>query len=277
MKIIEKETAPVIYNMAAVKKLTFEADKEDPALFRMHWHERMEFLRIREGKMRVDFGTFSSVFKKDELVIIHPNQPHKGTVEGDFVKYDTFMFDLRSFYNDTDVCKKYLPPVFEGKTRFMQSTDNKEILDCIDSAINASAEGTDNFYITSCIYRLFALLYKYCLIEESKTQNIEKPMQTVLDFIDENYSSDLSTEKLSSHFKYSKPYFCRKFKESTGLSPMNYIKILRIEKAYKIIKSGENDISQAALICGFTDPNYFTRCFKAHFGFPPSHYINKIK
>ena len=277
MKISEKEITPVIYNMAAVKSITFEVYDDDPLCFRMHWHERMEILRIRKGKIKIDFGTFSSVFKEGEVVIIHPNQLHKGTLIGEYVKYDTFMFDLRSFYNDTDVCKKYLPPVFDGKTRFMQSTDNKDIISCIDSAIACSSNGTNNFYITSLIYKLFALLYENCLIEESKNESIDKSIQEVVEFIEKNYSSDLTTEKLSTHFKYSKPYFCRKFKDSTGLSPMNYIKILRVEKAYKFLKNGENDVSEISVKCGFTDPNYFTRCFKAHFGFPPSHYIIKNK
>ena len=270
MKISQKETTPVNYNMAAVKILTFEVYKDDPFCFRMHWHERMEFLRIREGKIKVDFGTFSSTFKAGDVVIIHPNQLHKGTLVGDYVKYDTLMFDVRSFYNNTDVCKKYLPSIFEGQTKFLQSTDNLEIVKCIDCATAYPADEFQNFYITSCIYNLFALLYKNCLIKVSNKENIDKTMQDVISFIQNNYNSDLTTSSLSSQFKYSKTYFCRKFKDFTGLSPMNYIKILRIEKAYELFKNGEHDVCEVALKCGFTDANYFTRCFKAHFGYPPS-------
>ncbi|MBQ8233294.1 MAG: helix-turn-helix transcriptional regulator [Lachnospiraceae bacterium] len=64
-----------------------------------------------------------------------------------------------------------------------------------------------------------------------------------------------------------------KFKETTGLTPMNYLKIYRVEEAYKLIKEGKRDIGNIAALCGFPDANYFTRCFKAHFGVPPSYFI----
>jgi len=53
---------------------------------------------------------------------------------------------------------------------------------------------------------------------------------------------------------------------------MTYLKIFRLEKAKEIIKNSDLSISQVAAECGCSDANYFTRCFRAHFGAPPSRY-----
>lgn len=54
---------------------------------------------------------------------------------------------------------------------------------------------------------------------------------------------------------------------------MTYLKIYRLELAYKKIKNSDTTISNIATECGFPNANYFTRCFKKHFGFPPTKYI----
>lgn len=53
---------------------------------------------------------------------------------------------------------------------------------------------------------------------------------------------------------------------------MMYLKLYRLEVARKRIKSQETSIGNIAAECGFSDANYFTRCFKAHFGIAPSRY-----
>lgn len=275
MNLYEKETTPVVYNSAGIKIIHFFFDKSEPFCFRMHWHERMEFLIVRDGKIRIDFGTHSQVFSEGDIVIIHPNQLHKGTLASNFVDYDTFMFDVRLFYNNTEVCKKNIPAVFDGQIRFSSSTNNPEILTCLNTIIKFAKDDKRALYITSKIYELLWLLCENCVLESSVNRFFDKNIQEITSYIQKNIETDLSTEALSQQFKYSKTYFCKKFKNSTGLSPMNYIKILRIEKAYRLFKEGETNISTTAIKCGFTDPNYFTRCFKKHFGFPPSHFISK--
>ena len=64
----------------------------------------------------------------------------------------------------------------------------------------------------------------------------------------------------------------RKFKKATGLTPMMYLKIYRLELARRKIKNQEISIGNIAAECGFSDANYFIKCFKAHFGVAPSHY-----
>ena len=82
---------------------------------------------------------------------------------------------------------------------------------------------------------------------------------------------------LAERCGYSDAHFCRKFKQTTWLTPTNYLRIFRLEEAAKQLKQGKGTVSDVAMACGFPDPNYFTRCFKTHFGVPPTKYYDTDK
>ena len=91
------------------------------------------------------------------------------------------------------------------------------------------------------------------------------------DFIQENLTNEnLNIDLLTKHFGYSRTQLNRKIKALTNLTPNNYIKTIRLMQAYELIKKEGVRVSDAAYMTGFTDPNYFTICFKKEFGENPS-------
>ncbi len=272
----ECELTPVIYNSAAIKLLSFRVPERDTECFRMHWHERMELIRVRTGKIYIDFGPVQEEYGPDTLVIFPPNQPHRGLCTDTPLAYDVISFEVYSFYNHTDVCNQYLPPILKGKSKFQHSTQNKEVLDCIAQILNIPATGLGALLMTAEMYKLIYLLYRNCMLEIRTVNAFDNTIGSVLEYIHENYASEMTTESLSARFRYAKPYFCRKFKECTGLTIMNYINIYRIETAYRMLKTAPMSISEVAEACGFPDANYFTRCFRQHFGHAPSYYKSEF-
>ncbi len=90
-------------------------------------------------------------------------------------------------------------------------------------------------------------------------------------FIEENMMKQiLNVELLSDQFAVSLTQLNRKIKSLTGLTPNNLIKSIRLRKAYKLIREEGFRVSEAAYQTGFSDPNYFTTCFKKEFGENPS-------
>lgn len=83
----------------------------------------------------------------------------------------------------------------------------------------------------------------------------------------------LNVELLSEHFAISKTHLNRKIKSLTGRTPNNLIKSLRLKMAYELIHTKGLRVSEAAFETGFSDPNYFTTCFKKEFGKNPSQII----
>jgi signal transduction histidine kinase/DNA-binding response OmpR family regulator/ligand-binding sensor domain-containing protein len=117
-------------------------------------------------------------------------------------------------------------------------------------------------------------------------ENLEKTLphkdvEFILDlkqFIVENImNQELSVDSLSEHFAVSVSQLHRKIKSLTGSTPNNLIKSTRLRKAYKLISEHGMRVSEAAYHAGFSDPNYFTTCFKKEFGENPSQIISTNK
>ena len=64
--------------------------------------------------------------------------------------------------------------------------------------------------------------------------------------------------------------FCHIFKESAGVSPLQYIKEIRLNKAMKLLKKEGFTATEAAEAVGFLDYNNFGRMFRKYFGCTPT-------
>ena len=270
-----REHSPIIENLSSVKVRTFSCGDEDFTFFAMHWHPRMEILRIDEGELCLDFGNEKTSAKAGEAVILLPNQVHKGYSNGKHVKYRVIMFDLDAFYNQTGITQEFLVPIQKSMLVYKKITSHPNVISAIDAISKTDFEEPFSLSIVAGIYQFIYEFYIHCVTGEQALSVFDKKMYEVIDYIENHYSSKISIELLSEMFGYSLPYFCKKFKESTGLSPTNYINIFRIEKALRMIKQGSNHVTDIALACGFSDANYFSRCFKAHCGQSPTHYMKK--
>lgn len=94
-------------------------------------------------------------------------------------------------------------------------------------------------------------------------------------FLEENISKDkLAVDDFARHLGMSRTAYYNKMKDLTGLSPIEFIRQLRIKKALQLIDNGERSISEVAYKTGFNDPKYFSRCFKSEIGISPSVYIS---
>lgn len=83
-------------------------------------------------------------------------------------------------------------------------------------------------------------------------------------------SDDFSVPQLAQIMQMSQVQVYRKLKALTGKTPTQYIRILRMKRAMKLLNSTELNISEIAYNLGFSDPNYFTRTFQKVYGKTPS-------
>lgn len=262
-----QELTPITYSSVGIKILPYSVEPNQEC-FRIHWHDRMEFLRIHHGDMLAVHGANTFHVAPGEIVLFPPKIPHHAFSGNDQLIYDVLMFDIRSFYNDSDVCKKYLPAIYSGRAKFNPLITHPEVTACFDEII--SHPNQDSMEIISLVYRFLYLLIQHNLEELQSEYAKDDVIHEIVEYLEANFREELTTATLCEHFGYTAAHFCRKFKEATGLTPMNYLKIRRMEEAYKLLKKGEHNINEIAAHCGYTDSNYFTRCFKSHFGVPPS-------
>ncbi len=127
----------------------------------------------------------------------------------------------------------------------------------------------------------FSQLRKWFVTKISEaTRNItakkeEKSTGIVSDakiYIDNNYDKDISLDDVSRNVDVSPYYFTRLFKEETGLTFLEYLTNIRIEKAKKMLSDSELSMKEICAAVGYSDPNYFSRIFKKNVGVTPTEY-----
>lgn len=87
---------------------------------------------------------------------------------------------------------------------------------------------------------------------------------------------NLSIETIAEQVNMSRSNFYRKIKALLGMSPNDYLKMIRLQRASELIKEGLS-ISEVAERVGFTSSSYFAKCFKAQYGVLPKDYLTQLQ
>ena len=87
----------------------------------------------------------------------------------------------------------------------------------------------------------------------------------------ETLSVDLLTEKMA----LSRSSLQRKLKGLTGVSPNEYIQLVRLKTAAQLLRSGEYRISEVCYLTGFSSMSWFAKCFTKQFGMRPKDFIRQ--
>lgn len=96
----------------------------------------------------------------------------------------------------------------------------------------------------------------------------------LMDYMNKNIdNSELQVADIASYMGMSKTLLYSKMKETLGCTPLNFINDLRIKRAIHLLEQSDYNVSSVAYACGFSDPHYFSRCFKKITGSTPSEYI----
>ncbi len=275
----QKELTPVLYGDSAVKVIRHTHIEPERLGFSMHWHDRMEILYVHSGSLCISIGEQTVDVGEGQVAVFTPTLPHSGTAGNHGANYDAIMFDISKFYNTTGASERFLVPLHEQRIAFSTVTEHTDVVNSVREILSLydSNDGISDILAVGEVYRLIGLLFKNCVDSEHTLPQDSGRFKEVLDFVGKNFCENISSAMLSRKFGYDETYFCRRFKSVTGLSPMIYIRILRLEKAKKLIKNGHNVLSEVASACAFSDPGYFSRCFKRHFGVTPSEYGDKYR
>lgn len=95
------------------------------------------------------------------------------------------------------------------------------------------------------------------------------------DYIKDNFSKDISLDDVSRVVGISPYYFSKIFKEGCGENFIEYLTNIRIEKAKELLMESDRSMKEICMMCGYSDPNYFSRTFKKNVGITPTEYKDK--
>ena len=103
-------------------------------------------------------------------------------------------------------------------------------------------------------------------------------MDRLMAFLEENIgNAELKIEDLANAVNLGRTVFYEKMKSIVGMSPIDFLRHIRMQRAEELVAKSTEPISQIAYSIGFTDPKYFGKCFKKETGMTPSEYREKAK
>ena len=123
----------------------------------------------------------------------------------------------------------------------------------------------------------FTALIAYTLLENVSLTEENRYVSEIKNYISCNWNKKMSLEEIAESVHLSASYSSALFKNSTGVSVMDYIINLRITKACDMLKYSDRLISEIAESTGFCDIFYFSRMFKKIMGVSPAKYRSAEK
>lgn len=223
-------------------------------------------LYLYSGELNITYGKKSDVLKCGQLIIIPPKTPFSySNTKKSRTEYMWINFTgskAESLINAAEIPTNKpftvtIPQyIFEGFETFFTEFRHRPFL-----------------YELSISYKLAHLMVLFSRSTGGRVRNKKSgPLTDTLIYIGENYTQDISTEKLAEMEHLSCAHFRRLFKEKTGMTPTQYITAMRLKYAEQILLETDLSIKEVAKSVGFSDQLYFSKVFSNHFGFSPTEF-----
>jgi AraC-like DNA-binding protein len=243
----------------------------------------MEFLYFLKGSADVYCNSVPINAKAGDLVIVNSNELHAGENTSGELDYICIIIGVSHLHGAIvdPVETKYITPIeknlilFENKIRGIENV--AACIKQIAAEYKTKMIGYE-LEIKSNIYHLLALLMrnhvKKILTKNQyrlRIRNLER-FKCIFEYMDNNFTEELTIEKLSRMVNLSSFHFCRLFKEITGKTLSEYVNGIRISNAEKLLLNPDLSVSEIAELSGYSDINYFSRMFKRHRKMSPTRF-----
>jgi AraC family transcriptional regulator len=98
----------------------------------------------------------------------------------------------------------------------------------------------------------------------------KRRLQSVIDYIHDNLSHDLSLDELAAIAGLSTSHFKSLFKDATALPVHKYVIQCRVDQAVELLAQGKLSLSEVASLAGFADQSHMARCMRRVIGVTPA-------
>ena len=168
-----------------------------------------------------------------------------------------------------------------GITQPVYQPNNMELADKVRDTMLYIA-GHPN---SSTLHRIGHLcLFLDALIQSSSTRQESRKrqlrdfyVQEAITFMEQNYQRNLTVEAIAEVCKLDRSYFSKRFKESIGCPPQEFLIRMRLGKAAELMKTTSIPISYIAASVGYPNQLHFSRLFKQRYGVSPRKWRSQNK
>ena len=236
---------------------------------RPHWHEHLEFVYVTGGRGTFIIDGEHLPVARGDLIVADPNTLHVLLSDAGIDYHCLLVFP--DFFREDGIgafCfQSYIPadPVIG------------EIFGALEVAYSERTSAS-NLMKKSLVYRLASHLSERYSRTDLSPADLKRHtaafsrIKRVEEFVAQNYQTRISTADLAAMFYLSENHFCRLFKRTVGISPLEYINEYRVGKAELLLLGTGLSVTEIAAAVGFDSANYFSRVFKRMRRMTPAEY-----
>ena len=246
----------------------------------IHIHECCELLLcLRGGKSFLIDGNVYDI-EDGDLFMINQFEAHKiiTNQESKFARYimhihPTFLYAASDSELNLGDCFYNFSTGTHNKIH-LNATEKAKLISLFEE-IRADHDYGDSFRKRMAAMQILFTVNKMNATHSEPTPNASpsrhRTVQLAIDYINNNYSQDLTLDTISKNAYVSANQLCKFFKMYCNTTVSKYIVSKRITEAKKLLAEGRS-VTDTAFMCGFNDYANFIRVFKKTVGTPPGKY-----
>lgn len=253
-----------------------------------HWHTEWEAVRISEGSCTVAAGQQKVKLHAGEGFFINSGVLHGcWDLENTGCTFHSLVFHPRLVGGSLDsaIYRNYVQPLAENTALEWLPLSpavpwQNEALNAIEAAWQSCRAESPGYELgvrsalSGLIFRLWQNMPPAEKYPGGKALRDAQRVKTMLAFIHENHSRELTISHIAATVSISESECLRCFRSSIGTTPIRYLKQYRIQQAAKRLTASDDKISDIAAACGFQDMSYFTKSFREQMHCTPTQYRN---
>lgn len=234
----------------------------------LHADANNEVLHIIDGSMvlRLQSGEEYPAKKNDTLFIPHGIM-HKDIFE---VHSTLEMFHINFKWAQADTFFAAAKPDCLYR---IPAIDKNEILLLFDMfRLNRYECASDTLLADARLAHLLAIAWRNVFAGDEQKRERDAFSRLTLyaqDYMKAHLSEELTIDLVARQMRVSRATLVRAFRHSCELSFNQYLRAVRMQYAYSLLRERALNTADCAAQCGFSDPAYFAKIFKKHFGFLP--------
>ena len=289
-----KETLTYLHPTFPVELCTDDYNQIPERMLNCHWHPELEFGLMLSGELTYYLSGTPITMRQGDCVFVNANTMHMAEQHDD--QSDAVMFitafspTLLSLGMNNIIYEKYFRPII-GKPMpgFVLTSESKHGEEIAHFLSELNTLPPDTFGYELRVLHLISHIWEtasHYILEKSPSlatmtaksdlQNEERA-KSILYYIREHYSEDLTAEKIAKHVHLSRSECFRCFKQFTHKTPTEYINEYRLTHAVRMLTESSASISDISCACGFSSSSYFCKLFKKMYNVTPMQYRNKFR
>ena len=237
--------------------------------FPLHWHDyyEIELCTSGEGIQRINGVAYP--FSKGSFILLRPSDFHEVEVLQPLSYFNASFSSLA-------IDKKYLHALLK-KNRCICGTLSNDDFNFLCAVFqkatleNQTVQTKENPTLQALLHVILSFLFKTPHFLEME----EKPafsLGEIIEYIHAHFSHSPSLQEIAAHSGLQPNYFCRKFKQATGKTYIEYLNALKIEHAKNMLQTCDLSITEIAFDSGFSSSSAFLREFKKQTNCSPLQY-----